>query len=99
MSGLRWYLSRRSQLQVWDLGSMKDEGIPSANNFAMQIEEIVWDKDVTYMEAILLWCSDRGLEPEVAASLVRKSAPLKGKIQLEAESANLLPRPSGNTLW
>ena len=79
---------------------MRDEGIPTANNFAHQIEELVWDSDVSYMEAIILWCDRRGLEPEVAAALVKKSAPLKAKLQIEAEKLHLLPASanSGNTL-
>lgn len=76
---------------------MRDEGIPSANSFAYQIEELVWERDVSYMDAILIWCEKRGVEPEVVATLVRKSAPLKAKLQVEAETLNLLPR-SGNTL-
>lgn len=71
---------------------MRDEGIPTANAFALQIEEMVWDMDVSYVDAICIWCERRGLEPETVASLVRKSAPLKSKIQDEAESLNLLPR-------
>lgn len=80
---------------------MKDEGIPSANSFAIQIEEIVWTKDVSYIDAVVLWCESRGLEPEMAASLVKKSAPLKGKIQAEAEHLRLLAttETTGNTLF
>lgn len=68
--------------------------IPSANTFAQEIEEIVWQKDITYMDAILIWCEDRGLEPEVGAELVKKTSPLKMKIQTEAEDLNFLKRGS-----
>lgn len=71
---------------------MRDEGIPSANVFAEQIEELVWSLDVPYTEAVIIWCEKRGLEPEIAASLVKKVAPLKMKIQVEAEEVNVLPR-------
>jgi hypothetical protein len=76
---------------------MKDEGIPSANNFALQIEEMVWQADCSYVEAICIWCEERGLEPEMVASLVKKSAPLKAKIQVEAEALNLIVREHGNS--
>ncbi len=64
----------------------------SGNTFSSQIEEIVWMDDVSYMDAVLSWCDKRGFEPEVGAELVRRSAPLKAKIQLEAENLRFLPR-------
>lgn len=76
---------------------MKDDGIPSANSFAMQIEDLVWQTDLTYTEAVVEWCEKRGLEPEQVAGLIRKSAPLKAKIQIEAERLNLLVREHGNS--
>jgi hypothetical protein len=69
----------------------------TSHTFAQQIEELVWTTNVSYMEAVLLWCDKRGLEPEVGAELVRKSAPLKGKIQCEAEELRFL-KPSGAKL-
>lgn len=76
---------------------MKDDGIPSANSFAMQIEELVWQSDLSYTEAIVHWCEKRGLDPEQVAGLVRKSAPLKSKVQIEAERLNLIVREHGNS--
>lgn len=76
---------------------VRDEGIPSANAFAQQIESMVWDLDVSYLDAILLWCERRGLEPENVATLIKRSGPLKAKVQIEAEALRLLPS-SGNKL-
>lgn len=74
-----------------------DEGVPSANAFASQIESMVWELDVSYIDAILLWCERRGLEPDAIASLIRRSGPLKAKIQVEAEDLRMLPS-SGSKL-
>lgn len=74
---------------------MRDEGLPTTNAFAQQIEELVWDLDVPYMDAVILWCEKRGLEPEIGAGLVKKSAPLKAKIKLEAEELSFLPKSGG----
>lgn len=57
-------------------------------NFANQIEEIVWDLDVPYMEAILIFCEKNDLEETVAANLL--SPPLKSKIEEEAQTLNLI---------
>lgn len=57
-------------------------------NFSMSIEELVWEKDVTYMDAIILHCEDIELEIELAAKLISSS--LKAKIYGEAEDLNFL---------
>lgn len=58
--------------------------------FSMKIEELVWMKDISYMDAIVLHCEETGFEIELAAKLV--SGALKSKIQLEAEELNFLPK-------
>lgn len=58
--------------------------------FSLKIEDIVWDKDVSYMEAIILYCEKTGFELELAAKLI--SGALKSKIKLEAEGLNFLPK-------
>lgn len=57
--------------------------------FSQKIEDIVWDKDVSYMEAIAMYCEETGLEIELAAKLV--SATLKAKLRVEAEELHYLP--------
>jgi len=59
-------------------------------DFSLKIEEIVWDKDVSYMDAIILYCEATGFEVELAAKLI--SNVLKSKIKVEAESLHFLPK-------
>lgn len=59
-------------------------------NFSLMIEELVWEKDISYMEAIVLYCEKTGFEVELAAKLI--SGALKSKIKLEAEELNFLPK-------
>ena len=56
--------------------------------FAMKIEGMVANTDYTYLEAIVEYCKQTGLEIEVAASLVNST--LKAKMQEQAEKSNLL---------
>ena len=63
-------------------------------NFSFKIEEIVEDKDVSYMDAVLIFCEETGFEIEVAAKLISSS--LKSKIKMEAEELHFLPK--SNTL-
>lgn len=58
--------------------------------FSLKIEDIVWDKDVSYMEAIILYCEQTGFELELAAKLI--SGALKSKIKIEAEGLHFLPK-------
>jgi hypothetical protein len=59
-------------------------------NFSMKIEELVWMKDISYMDAVVLYCEETGFEVEIAAKLI--SGVLKSKIKLEAEELNYLPK-------
>lgn len=78
---------------------MRDDGVPSANVFAQQVEEMVWMKDVSYIEAVVIWCEERGLDPEVGAGLVKKSAPIKGKIEVEGEDLRMIRGDGGRRLF
>ena len=60
------------------------------NNFSMAIEELVYMKDIPYIEAIVLYCEETGFEVEMAAKLV--SGVLKSKIRLEAEDLHYIKR-------
>lgn len=70
----------------------KDE----VNTFSINIEELVENKKVPYMDAILMHCEATGLEIEVAAKLISNA--LKSKIQLEAEDLNFLPKSNTTKL-
>ena len=58
--------------------------------FSLTIESMVKQKGIPYMDAIVLYCEQTGLEVELAAKLV--SGSLKSKIQFEAEELNFLPK-------
>ena len=49
-----------------------------------------------YMDAIIQYCSDTGLEIEIAAKLI--SGALKSKIKVEAEDLNFLPKSNTTKL-
>ena len=62
------------------------------NNFSIQIESLVINKEITYIEAITQYCEETGLEVELAASLINDV--LKSKIKSEAQQPRYLPRSS-----
>jgi hypothetical protein len=64
----------------------KDE----VTTFSLIIETIVFEKQIPYMDAIILHCGNTGLEIELAAKLI--SGALKAKIKMEAEALHFLPK-------
>lgn len=56
--------------------------------FAMAIEGLVANTDYNYIEAIVEYCKNTGLEIEVAASLINSN--LKSKIENDAMDNNML---------
>lgn len=56
--------------------------------FAFAIDSMVANTDYTYLEAIIQYCRETGLEVEVAASLINNS--LKTKIESQAMENNML---------
>ena len=66
----------------------------TSQKFSLIIEEVVKEKRVGYMDAIVWWCEKNEMEIEVAAKLL--SGAIKSKLKAEAEELNFLPR--SNTL-
>lgn len=58
------------------------------SKFSLAIEEMVSDTDYNYIEAIVEYCKETGLEIEVAATLI--SANLKAKVESDAMDNNML---------
>lgn len=58
------------------------------SKFAKAIEALVANTDLNYIEAIVQYCKETGLEIEVAASLVNSN--LKSKLANDAMDLNLL---------
>ena len=62
----------------------------SSNDFSMHIEQIVRDKKISYMDAVLQYCKENFIEPQDVAKLVNKS--LKDKLDVNFQDENYLPK-------
>ena len=60
------------------------------NNFTIEIDQICTDKNIDYIEAVVLWCERNKVEGEYVASWIKKDPVFKLKIQTEAENLNIL---------
>ena len=64
--------------------------------FSMAIEEMVYMKDIPYIDAVVMYCEQTGFEIETAAKLI--SGVLKSKIKLEAEDLHYLKKSNTSQL-
>jgi hypothetical protein len=64
--------------------------LKSGSSFADEVEELVWDRDIPYMDAIIQWCNEREMELEYAGTLVKKNVELKTKLLAEAVELNFV---------
>ena len=64
------------------------ETILTPNKFALIVENIVKDKKISYIDAILEYCKDNEIDPSNTRSMINKT--LKEKIAYEAQNLNLL---------
>ena len=62
----------------------------TSSEFFTKITEIVNRTKLSYMDAILHYCDQNGMEPETAGGLI--NGKLKQKIREEAEELNFLPK-------
>lgn len=65
----------------------------SPNEFGMYIDEVVSKRSVSYMDAIINYCSEVDIDIESVGPLINQK--LKEKIQVEAEQSNLI-KPRGH---
>lgn len=64
----------------------------SSLEFPEQIESIVRDHSLSYMEAVLHWCEERGYEADAGGDMVKKYPSIKSKIEREAQDLNFIKK-------
>lgn len=62
----------------------------NSNEFSLYIEQMVKEKKLNYMDAVLEYCRENFLEPDDVKSLINKS--LKEKIEMDFRELNYLPK-------
>lgn len=71
---------------------LKFSKLLNADNFYREIEKLVANHNLTYMDAIVHFCEKNELEIETAAALVKGNFRFKSQIQQEGETLHYLPR-------
>ena len=62
------------------------------NRFVAEIETLCKEKNIEYIDAVVMWCQKNNLEVETAAYWIKKDSTMKSKIQAEAEDLRILKR-------
>lgn len=68
------------------------KNIRTPQKFAEEIENIVEEKDVDYLEAIIYYCESNGIEPDTIAKMVARNQTLKSKLYTECMQLNLVEK-------
>lgn len=57
-----------------------------------EIEDMVEEMNITFMEACILYCEKNDLEIESLGDILKKNQSIKSKIRYEAENLNFIKR-------
>ena len=69
-----------------------EKNFMTAAKFSVEIEKIVKDSDLNYIEAIVQFCEDKNIEMDGINKLISK--PLKEKLKFDAQRLNYMKRTS-----
>jgi hypothetical protein len=61
------------------------------DKFTSEVHCICQD-EVSFTEAIMMWCESNGVEIELISSIIKKNLTLKTAVEEDARSRNLLKR-------
>tara|TARA_X000000368_G_scaffold139652_1_gene109862 strand:+ start:1505 stop:1774 length:270 start_codon:yes stop_codon:yes gene_type:complete len=69
-----------------------EENFMTSAKFSIEIEKIVKDSNLNYIEAIVQFCEDKNIEMDGINKLISK--PLKEKLKYDAQRLNYMKRTS-----
>lgn len=72
--------------------NLKFSKMMSTDVFYKEIDRLVKNHNLTYMDAIVYYCEKNEIEIETAASMIKGNFRIKSQIQQEGEQLNFLPR-------
>jgi hypothetical protein len=64
----------------------------TSENFIREIDKMVNDLGLTYVDAVVHFCEKNNIEIETAASIVKTNSAMKSKLQADYETLNYLPK-------
>jgi len=74
------------------LGNVVVNGGLNQETFVQQIDAIVKEYNIDYMDAVIHFCEKNNIEIETAASIIKSNQRIKSRLQHEAEDLHFLPK-------
>jgi len=68
----------------------------NSKEFSLKIEDIVREKRISYMDAVVWYCDNNDIDTSTVAPMINKS--LKKKIKIEAQEKNMVKFPKTGKL-
>jgi hypothetical protein len=66
--------------------------IRDSQEFILEIEKLVREKGLNYLDALMHYVELHSVDPELVASIVKKNPNLKGKLQEDCMKLNLVEK-------
>lgn len=71
---------------------IKINSVINVKQFHDQIEKLVVDLKLEYIDAVMYYCEKNNMEIETAAQLIKQNQKFKARIRSEAEALHYLPK-------
>lgn len=62
------------------------------DNLDKKIEDLVWEHDVSYIEAVIMFAEKEGIEEDVVGAMILNYDRLVEEIRVEAEKLNFMEK-------
>ncbi|AGS81149.1 hypothetical protein [Caulobacter phage Cr30] len=81
---------RKSKMSIEEKEPLVAFSTPT--KFYEEITDLVWEFDISYIEAIVHYCEKKGLEIETVAGLIKQNPNLQELLSEDFEKLNYLPK-------
>jgi len=79
-------------METGKIDDVFEENFMTSAKFSLEIERIVKESKLNYIEAVVQFCEDKNIEIETVNKLVSK--PLKEKLKYDAQRLNFMKKTS-----
>jgi hypothetical protein len=76
------------------MNEIQVNSVVDIKQFLKEIEILVFEKKMEYIDAVVYYCEKNNMEIETAAQLIKQNQKFKAKIRNEAEDLHYLPKIS-----
>ena len=90
------YDARKGKKVLTAVDDVFEENFMTAAKFSVEIEKIVKDSTLNYIEAVVQFCEDKNIEFDGIGKLISK--PLKEKLKYDAQRLNYMKATSRGML-